>query len=126
MTYVAHCLLALAFLVPAGCGECHFDFQVEGSVLDENGKPLAGVEVSVCNGDRCEVDESDDLCISVVTDADGRFSLEALGCRPKAFECELRPMLLNREGCDQAIARVDSYGKAGVMPDEFVYACSQD
>ncbi|MCB9702378.1 MAG: carboxypeptidase regulatory-like domain-containing protein [Myxococcales bacterium] len=96
----------LMALAAGGCGECVFEVQVDGSVVDPGGAPLAGVEVSVCQGERCASSEADDACVSVVTDAAGRFTLEVPQCRPEPFQCELRPLVLRREGCEDAVVRV--------------------
>ncbi len=100
-------LLAFAPLVNSGCGECVFEAVVSAQVIDADGDPLADVEVRTCLGERCAVAEGDDNCVSTITDADGRFTLEIPQCRPEPFKCELRPLLLEAMGCEQTTARVD-------------------
>lgn len=100
-------LLAFAPLVNGSCGECVFEVEVSAQVVDADGDPLADVEVTTCVGERCAVQEGDDSCISTITDADGRFTLEIQQCRPEPFKCELRPLLLEVEGCAQTSTQVD-------------------
>ena len=134
MTYPFHYIFApvlvLVSLVLAGCGDCAAsDAEIHGVVLDEDGRPLDGVEVTTCaHADNCtKVSDGDSRCTTVRTDPAGRFTLLVTSCRPAPFECELRPLLLEREGCDRAVVRVAlSDSSTANDPTEFVHACSPE
>ena len=98
-------LLGLAWL--GGCGECVFEVEVTAVVVDAEGEPMPGVEVRSCLGQGCAIAEDDDACVRSITDEEGRFTLEVPQCRPEPRECELRPLLLGREGCREESARIE-------------------
>jgi len=106
-----HRLLGLvslcALFAVGGCGECVFEIEVTAVIVDGDGEPMAGVEVRSCLGERCAIADGDDACVRTVTDEEGRFTLEVQQCRPEPFQCELRPLLLAREGCPGGSAQVE-------------------
>jgi hypothetical protein len=83
-----------------GCGECTFEETIAGVVSDQHGGALEGVTIEACHGDRCDVGASDAPCVSTTSAADGRFTLDVPMCRPRAAACELRPITLEKEGCE--------------------------
>jgi hypothetical protein len=107
---VLHGLFALA-----GCGECVFEMEVTGVVVDAEGEPMAGVEVRSCLGQGCAIAEDDDACVRSITDEEGRFTLEVPQCRLEPHKCELRPLLLGREGCSEESARVEPAAEERVI-----------
>jgi hypothetical protein len=111
-------LLATSLLGFVGCGECVFEQQLAGVVNDDDGAPLEGVVITTCAGERCERSSDDSPCTSATSDAEGRFSLEVAQCRPAAFQCELRPVILEREGCDPLVEQL------ALTTDEVPFAMS--
>ena len=90
-----------------GCGECVFSQELTGVVVDQDGNPLSGAELTTCHGEQCAHDPaSDDGCVSSTTSADGRFSLEVGQCRPAAFQCELRPVEVTHADCETVVEQL--------------------
>jgi len=107
----------------SGCGECVFEIEVTATVVDRNGDPLADVEVTTCLGERCAVGEGDDGCVRAVTDGEGSFTLEVPQCRPEPFQCELRPLLLEMEGCPVEVHRLEQLSSEERLARVLTYAC---
>src|SRR5262245_2846286 len=94
--------VACAAVLPA-CGECVFSEKLRGHVRDASGRGLAHARVATCSGDRCTSDPAKDSpCRSTMTNEHGAFELDVHQCRPAACECELRPVVVEREGCKTA------------------------
>lgn len=94
-------LLTTVLAGASACGECSFEETISGIVRDATtGAPFEGVVVEVCYGDRCTASPHDQPCASTPTDADGRFTLDVPMCRPRPGQCELRPLVIIKEGCD--------------------------
>jgi hypothetical protein len=101
-------LLSFGLAAAPGCGECSFETEVSGTIRHATtGAPLEGVKVEACHGDRCIASPSDEPCVSVVTDVEGRFTLDVPMCRPRAGQCALRPLVMSRDGCDTLTAAPD-------------------
>lgn len=81
--------LALAALAPASRAETDASKSIQGSVVDESGKPLAGVMITATDGEA-------EKAITVVTQPDGTFQLK--GLRPVSHELRAR-----------VIGRLDEY-----------------
>jgi hypothetical protein len=112
----------LASLSLAGCGECVFDVEVTAVIIDADGDPVADARVRACTGERCVVGEADSACVEALTDADGRFTLEIPQCRPEPYQCELRPLLVEAEGCAEETVRVEMAADDG---QTIALACAQ-
>ena len=89
-------LLAL-FL--GGCGQCAFEQLVTGTVVDQDGQPVAGAVLRTCPGENCTAAPTDRPCDQVVADDAGAFELTVPSCAPVGGQCELRPILVSAADC---------------------------
>ncbi len=80
----------------AGCGECVFTQTVEGTIL-AGSRPVENARVSTCDAPRCGW--SEEGCVDVSTDAEGRFQIEVPQCRPGPARCALAPIRVEADGC---------------------------
>ena len=83
----------------SSCGECVFEQQVQGTVVDQDGVPIPGAELRTCTGEDCIASQLDKPCTQAISDAQGAFSLEVPMCRPVGGQCELRPILVTAADC---------------------------
>ncbi len=103
--------LGLVLLGP-GCGECTFTREVTGRVVDADGEPVAGAEITSCeSGNRCEADDDDLVCSSTKSGADGAFTLVVRMCRPAPGQCELRPLLITAKDCEPLVEQPAGLGE---------------
>ncbi len=89
-----------------------FSGSLSGVVEDEAGLPLGDVTVTTCFGERCESGDDDTGCVSTTTDAQGEYAIEVPQCRPKAFQCELRPVSFERDDCEAETVQAAAVGEA--------------
>jgi len=85
-------------LTISGCGECVFQAPVKGAVIDSKGHALRGARVTACDSEDPPSD-ADPSCKSVVTNARGQFTVPAVLYRPKAFECAVHSLWVDKPGC---------------------------
>ena len=92
-------LLGLSLLA-AGCGECVFRGEAVGNVVDREHRPVAGAKVSTCDRESATPPaDGDAQCRVATTDEQGRFSVDAQMYRPRAFECALHSVWVEKPGC---------------------------
>jgi hypothetical protein len=87
-------------LLAAACGECVFRGEALGTVVDREHHPVAGAKVSTCDRESpTPPAEGDAQCRVATTDDQGRFSVDAQMYRPRAFECALHSVWVQKPGC---------------------------
>lgn len=98
-------LMCVTLGTHAGCGECVFTEPIKGIVKEQTGRPMEGVTITACQG--CDPNQlGDEFCVKVVTDKEGRFTMDVPHCRPKAFDCATRPMVFTHTKCKQKVVQL--------------------
>lgn len=90
------CTAVLATLGGSGCECSNMDYVVDARVVDQNDQPVEGVEATTCPVES-------EQCTTVTSDAGGNMQLEIDLYRPRAFACDVREVVLQREGCERTV-----------------------